>query len=117
MKYSTKLRNILVKLIPMIICRAFSITEGSVWVTASTSAMAVVTSGVAIRLMPNTIPPMASIPAQITTWVRPTRATPIILPSISSMGLHEEMMTSTMRLAFSSITPFIIIAPYISTNV
>ena len=60
---------------------------------------------------------MPSSTAQMMIWVKPTKATPMILPSMSSIGLHEETMTSTMRLVFSSITPFMIIAPYISTNI
>ena len=54
---------------------------------------------------------------QMASCVRPTNATPIILPIISWNGLHELTMTSTMRLVFSSMTPFMIMEPYISTNI
>ena len=37
-------------------------------------------------------------------WVRATRATPMILPNISSVDLTEETSTSTTRLDFSSMT-------------
>ena len=37
--------------------------------------------------------------------VKPTKATPIIFPSISSKGRTEETITSTIRFDFSSCTP------------
>ena len=51
------------------------------------------------------------ITAHTRNCVSPTSATPIILPIISWNGLQLLTITSTMRLVFSSITLFIIIAP------
>ena len=42
---------------------------------------------------------------QMMYCVRPTSPIPRILPSISSVGRTEAMITSTIRLVFSSITP------------
>ena len=69
------------------------------------------------KLMPAMPPTMLSSTLHINIWVSPTSATPSILPSISSMGLQLLTITSTMRLLFSSITLFIIIEPYIITNI
>ena len=41
---------------------------------------------------------------QIRNWVTPAREVPMIFPSISWKGLTEEMMTSMMRVVFSSMT-------------
>ena len=81
---------------------------------------AAIASGDAMLFSPNalpaTVPTMASSAIQIAIWVRPTRPTPIILPNISWNGRQLLTTTSTMRLVFSSMTLFIIIAPYMSTN-
>src|ERR1035437_7501318 len=41
------------------------------------------------------------------TWVRQTKAMPKIFPIINSNGFTDEIMTSTILLVFSSMTPFI----------
>ena len=69
-----------------------------------------------MKPIPSTVPAMPNSTAQMATCVKPTSATPSILPSINSSGLQLLTITSTMRLVFSSITLFIIIAPYISTK-
>src|SRR6266542_900657 len=50
---------------------------------------------------------------QMKYCVRPTRPIPRIFPSINSVGRTEAMMTSTIRLLFSSMTPFKFCMPYI----
>ena len=58
------------------------------------------------------IPPATPISISVSrihsrNCVRATRATPIILPNISSVALTEDMSTSTTRELFSSITELI----------
>ncbi len=52
---------------------------------------------------------------QASTCVRPTAPAPRILPSIRSKGRTLDIITSTIRFVFSSITDFITIWPYIIT--
>ena len=61
--------------------------------------------------IPSTLPAMPSSTTQMANCVSPTSPTPIIFPIISSMGLQLLTITSTMRLVFSSMTLFIIMAP------
>ena len=53
---------------------------------------------------------------QMKNCVRATRATPMILPIISSTLLTEETITSTTRLLFSSMTLRMTIVPNMKTN-
>ena len=64
--------------------------------------------------MPSIRPPRITI--QMANCVRATRATPMILPIISSNDETLETMTSTMRLVFSSMTPRITMEPNMKTN-
>ena len=65
-------------------------------------------------VMPMTAPMMSTHRANC---VRPTSATPMILPIMSWNGVQLLTITSTMRLVFSSMTLFMIMAPYMMTNI
>ena len=54
---------------------------------------------------------------QSRNWVKATKATPMILPNISSVALAEEISTSTTRLDFSSMTLDMTIPPNIVMNI
>ena len=53
---------------------------------------------------------------QMATWTTATSPTPMILPSMSCMGLTEETTSSSTRLFFSSIMEVMTIWPYMSRN-
>ena len=73
-------------------------------------AAASVTAG-APKHTETTVRIMASILPQMASCRKPTRAMPIILPIISWNGLTLEIISSTMRLVFSSITLCITMLP------
>ena len=56
-------------------------------------------------------------PAQTRNWVSPTAPTPSSLPAKSRDGEIDDTITSTTRLVFSSITPFMSAPPHIATVV
>ncbi len=81
--------------------------------TAATSAMA--SAGMMAGSTHDDI--MASSMPQSTIWVTATRATPMILPSMSWAGLTDDTTTSSTLLPFSSMMDVITIWPYINRNI
>ena len=60
------------------------------------------------------LPPSVSSspdPAQMPSWVSATRPMPMTLPVMNSVGVTDDMSTSTMRELFSSMTPVMMAEP------
>ena len=76
-----------------------------------------VTSAPLENMNPPTATRIVVITPHRNTCVSPTKPIPMIFPIIRSNGRTDEIITSMIRLVFSSITPCITIAPYIMINI